>query len=84
MTKERLSAMSHVKLHTPLSTELSAGIVCFEVAGHTPAQVEARLHDRKIIASTTPYRESYARLAPSIINNEEEIEQTLREIRAMA
>lgn len=84
MTKEGLAAMSHVKLYTPASTELSSGIVCFDVAGHTPSQVEAHLHDRKIIASTTPYRESYARLAPSLINNEEEIEQTLKEIGAMA
>ncbi len=37
-----------------------------------------------IIASTSPYRVSYARLSPSLINNEREVEESLRVLRAMA
>jgi isopenicillin-N epimerase len=43
-----------------------------------------RLLERRIIASTSPYAVSYVRLAPSLLNSPEEIEMTLREIRAFA
>jgi isopenicillin-N epimerase len=81
--KEGLAAMRHVKLHTPLGGKLSSGIICFEVAGVRSAEVVKRLHEKNIIASTAPYREGHARIAPSLLNNPEEIEITLREIRAM-
>lgn len=76
--------MSHVKLHTPMSTELSSGLVCFDVDGVMADAVVKRMHDRGIIMSSTPYRQSYARFAPSLINNENEIDRALAEIRAMA
>ncbi|MEQ1846553.1 MAG: aminotransferase class V-fold PLP-dependent enzyme, partial [Nitrospira sp.] len=37
--KQGLAAMPHVTLHTPMSQDLSAGIVCFEVAGMEPRAV---------------------------------------------
>lgn len=83
-TKEGLAKMSHVKLYTPMSSELSSGLVCFDVDGMSPEQVVARMHSKGIIMSATPYRESYARFAPSLINNEKEIDQALAEIGAMA
>lgn len=83
-TKLGLGDMRHVKLHTPTSAELSSGLVCFEVDGIHPDDVVKRLHARGIIMSATPYRETYARFAPSIINNEQEIDRALSEIRAMA
>jgi isopenicillin-N epimerase len=78
--KQGLTKMPHVTLHTPMSQDLSAGIVCFEVSGMTPGQVIERLRDKKIIGSVTPYATQYARLAPSLLTSSEEIEQTLREI----
>jgi selenocysteine lyase/cysteine desulfurase len=75
--------MSNVRLHTPVSSELSSGIVCFDVDGYSPNQVVEHLHKYNITATTTPYRESYARLAPSIINNEEEVQQTVEIISEM-
>lgn len=80
MLKDGLKQMPHVKLHTPVSPELSSGINCFEVDGMTPYEVVARLHDQNIIASTSPYRESYARLTPCIINSEDEVETCLRAV----
>jgi isopenicillin-N epimerase len=78
--KEGLAKMGHVKLHTPLSDDLSAGIVCFEVDGLTPNQVVDRLRERRIIASLTPYTTLYARLAPSLVTSPEEVERTLQEL----
>ena len=78
--KQGLAQMPHITLHTPMSQDLSSGIVCFEVAGMTPRQVIERLRQRNIIGSTTPYATQYARLAPSLINSSEDIELTLKEI----
>ena len=82
--KEGLARMRHVKLYTPRGSALSAGLICFDVDGMKPKVVVKRLLERRIIASTTPYGVSYARLAPSLLNTPEEIEATLREIRALA
>ncbi|MDF0665537.1 MAG: aminotransferase class V-fold PLP-dependent enzyme [Nitrospira sp.] len=79
--KQGLAAMPHVTLHTPLSQDLSAGIVCFEVAGMTPRQIVEKLRQRKIVGSVTPYATQYARLAPSLLNSPQEIEKTLGAIR---
>lgn len=79
--KQGLAAMPHVTLHTPLSQDLSAGIVCFEAAGMTPRQIVTKLRQRKIVGSVTPYATQYARLAPSLLNSPQDIETTLEEIR---
>lgn len=81
--KEALASMRHVRLYTPMSADLSAGILCFDVDGSTPAEVVARLHARGIVASSSPYPVSYARIAPSLLNNEEEVDQTVAAIAAM-
>jgi selenocysteine lyase/cysteine desulfurase len=81
--KEGLAKMSHVKLHTPTSEALSAGLVCFEVAGIPAPEVVKRLHARNIIASVTPYATEYARFSPGILNTPEEIDKVLREVRAL-
>jgi selenocysteine lyase/cysteine desulfurase len=83
-TKEGLEKMRHVTLYTPQSSELSSGLVCFDVAGMSAGNVVKKLHSKGIIMSSTPYRNSYARFAPSLINNEQEIEKALSEIRALA
>ncbi|MGQ0665869.1 MAG: aminotransferase class V-fold PLP-dependent enzyme [Nitrospiraceae bacterium] len=79
--KQGLAAMPHVTLRTPLSQELSGGIVCFEVAGMTARNVVERLRQRGIVGSVTPYATQYARLAPGLFNSTNEIEKTLAEIR---
>ena len=83
-TKEGLAAMPHVTLRTPMDTKLSSGLVCFDVKGMEPGAVVARLHDKGIIMSATPYRTSHARFAPSLLNNEQEMDRALAEIRALA
>ncbi len=63
---------------------MSAGITTFEVAGIKPEDVVKRLHAKKIIATTTPYVTSYARLAPGLLNSPSDVDAALREIRALA
>ncbi len=71
--KDALNNIKHVKLHTPMESRLSAGINCFEVEGLKPEEIVRIFHKNNIIASTSPYRISYARLTPCIINTEEEV-----------
>lgn len=78
--KQGLIKMPHVTLHTPLSQDLSAGIVCFEVVGLTARQVVERLREQGIIGSVTPYAAQYARLAPGLLNSTEEVETVLNTV----
>lgn len=82
--KEGLAAMPHIKLYTPRGNKLSSGLVCFDVKGMKASDVVHKLLEKGVIASTSPYKNSYARLAPSLLNTSEEIETTLKQIRAMA
>ncbi|MBX3237550.1 MAG: aminotransferase class V-fold PLP-dependent enzyme [Nitrospiraceae bacterium] len=75
--KTAMAGMSHVTLHTPLSQELSAGIVCFEVRGLSPGVVVERLRQRAIVGSVTPYATHYARLAPGLLNSPEEVQRVI-------
>jgi selenocysteine lyase/cysteine desulfurase len=81
--KEGLAAMPHVRLHTPMADELSAGIVCFDVRGLSTEAVVQRLGAKDIVATGTPYAESHPRLSPCIYNTPEDVEAALRAIRAM-
>ncbi len=83
LAKQELAKMKHVELHTPRERELSAGLICFDVEGMKPAAVVEKLLAKRVIASESPYAVSHARIAPSLLNNEEEIEKTLEFIRAL-
>ena len=67
-----------------LVVSLAAGIVCFEVAGFTPEAVVARLAQRRIHATASPYKVSYARLAAGIMNREQEIDTAITAVRDLA
>ena len=84
LCKEGLASIPGVELYTPKDVNLSAGIICFDLEGKQPQQVVDYLLTKKIIASTSPYAVSYARVAPSLVNTPEEIETMLNEIRAFA
>ncbi len=82
--KEGLATIPKVRLLTPKSDSLSAGIVCFEMDGMKPQEAVERLRKRRIIASETPYATQYVRVAASVLNTPEEVDTALREIRALA
>jgi isopenicillin-N epimerase len=79
-----LATMPNVTLHTPRDPALHAGLACFDVAGLSPQAVVARLRERRIIATTTPYSPTYARLAPGLLTTSDEVDTVLREIRALS
>jgi isopenicillin-N epimerase len=82
--RSELGAMRHVRLHTPASDALAAGIVCFEVDGLKPQEVVARLREKRIRATTSPYAVTYARVSAGIMIQPEEVERTIGEIRALS
>ena len=82
--KKGLSGMEHVTLKTPLAASLSAGIVCFMVEGMSASGVVTALRNRRIVATTTPYSPSYARLAPSLVNTMHEVDKVLEAVDSLA
>ena len=82
--KDGLAGIAKVKVHTPASPALSAGLVAFEVEGVPPADVVKALLARRFIASTSPYAVTYARLAPSLVNTPEEVDAAVRAVREIA
>lgn len=82
--KDGLADIPGVRLRTPASPEISAGIVCFEVAGLRPREVVTRLRARQIVASVTPYRPPYARLTPGLFNTTSEIDRCIAAVATIA
>jgi isopenicillin-N epimerase len=82
--KDGLAQMLHVTLHTPRDAALSAGIIAFEVKGMKETVVVEKLLAKRVVASSSPYKVSYARLAPSVINNEAEVDAALAAVAALA
>ena len=82
--KAGLAEIRGVKLHTPLDPALSAGICCFEVEGLSPDAVVKALLARRIIASTSPYKVSYARLSASLFNTPKEVDTAVAAVRTLA
>ncbi len=74
-----LSEIESVRLRTPLGA-MSAGLVCFEVAGLDPTAVVQRLAARRIVASVTPYARRYVRLGPGIVNTPAEVDAAVRAV----
>jgi selenocysteine lyase/cysteine desulfurase len=81
--KAALVEVKRVRLRTPQSPGLSAGLVCFEVAGRDPSEVVSRLGSRGIVASVTPYATRYVRLGPGIVNTPEHVDAAVRAIKAL-
>jgi selenocysteine lyase/cysteine desulfurase len=72
-----------VTVRTPAARSLSAGLVCFDVEGHEPAAVVARLAARGIVASVTPYARRYVRLGPGIVNTVADVDAAVRAVAAL-
>lgn len=82
--KDGLAAMKHVRLHTPRNPSLSSGLVSFEVNSMTPDAAVARLLQRRVVASTSPYATSFVRLAPSLVNSPVDVDAALAAVRSLA
>lgn len=84
LCKEGLAAMDHVILHTPMSDELSAGIIAFEIRGMSTMEARDRLRQQRIIATVAPYPTGYLRFTPGIYNTVEDVEAGLEAVRSLA
>ncbi|GAA0919951.1 aminotransferase class V-fold PLP-dependent enzyme [Nonomuraea longicatena] len=83
--KSGLAELRHVRLATPASPALSAGLVCLSIDGMQPIEAVGRLRlEHRIIASTTPYRESLLRFGTTILNTPEEVDKAIRAVAALA
>jgi selenocysteine lyase/cysteine desulfurase len=83
--KQGLTAIGgKVKLRTPMADDLSSGINCFEIDGLPPKKIVGGLREKKIIASDSPYANSYARLSPGLLNSPEEVDQAVAAVKALA
>jgi selenocysteine lyase/cysteine desulfurase len=82
--KDGLAAVKGLTLHTPRASALSSGIVCFEIDGLAPEAIVEALAEKRIIATATPYKVSYARVTPSLLNTTEEVDRTIAAIGELA
>jgi selenocysteine lyase/cysteine desulfurase len=82
--KDGLAAIPAVRLVTPRSPELSAGIVCLDVGDLGPGEAAAALRRQGILASVTPYADPHLRLGPSIVTSEEDVDAAVRAVHALA
>jgi isopenicillin-N epimerase len=75
--KESLIGTPSTRIITPLHPDLSAGLVCFEVAGRSPQDAVARLRRDRIVATVTPYNPSYVRVGPGIVNTRGDVDRAM-------
>ncbi|HEY7592546.1 MAG TPA: aminotransferase class V-fold PLP-dependent enzyme [Actinophytocola sp.] len=82
--KEGLAKIDGVRLITPVSPDLSAGIVCCELSTMDAVAATVRLRgEHKISASVTPYAQRYLRFGPSIVTTPEQIGRTIKAVAAI-
>ncbi|WP_212834216.1 aminotransferase class V-fold PLP-dependent enzyme [Catellatospora sp. TT07R-123] len=82
--KAGLAELPGVRLITPRSPRVSAGLVCCELAGTTPEAAVRALRTSGIAASATPYNPSYLRLGTSIVNSPAEVDRAVAAVRALS
>jgi selenocysteine lyase/cysteine desulfurase len=83
--KEGLAGIDGVRVVTPASADLSAGIVCCELSTMDAPTAAARLRaEHRIAASVTPYAELYLRFGPSIVTTPAQIDETIAAVGKLA
>ncbi len=78
--KQGLLKIPHVDLITPLDERLSAGLIGFEIAGMTPENVVQALARENIVSSVNTRLKTTARLFPSLLTSEADVEIVLKVI----
>ena len=78
-----IATMEHIQLRTPTDADLRSGIVSFRVDGYSAYDVVDALRGNNIIASVTPEDSPAARLAPGLLNDHDEVEQTLEALQQL-
>jgi selenocysteine lyase/cysteine desulfurase len=79
--KQGLAELPKVRLVTPITERLSAGIVCFDVQGVDPGEAVQRLaREHRIAASVTPYAERHVRFGTGLWVDERDVDAALAAI----
>ncbi|GLW08306.1 class V aminotransferase [Microtetraspora sp. NBRC 13810] len=82
--KQGLAGIPSLRLVTPASPELSAGLVCCSIAGQNPGAVAARLREQhRIVAGVTPYSDAYLRFGTSIVTSPEDVDRAVKAVAAL-
>jgi selenocysteine lyase/cysteine desulfurase len=76
--KRGLRQIPGVDVKTPMSSDLSAGLVCAALGDRDAADVVERLlREHRIVASVTPYRVRYVRFGPSVANDADDVDAAI-------
>ena len=81
--RERLDGARGLALVTPRDPAVSAGLLMLAPLRRGPDDVVGALRRRGIVASVTPYRERFVRLGPSIVNDEDDVDEAALAVRAV-
>ncbi|PAY18430.1 aminotransferase [Rhodopirellula sp. SM50] len=81
--KRKLAEMPHVQLLTPMSQDVSSGIVCFNVNGWDPNELEIELSRNGVIASASPYNNPCMRFSFGLYTNRRDIRRGLSVIESL-
>jgi selenocysteine lyase/cysteine desulfurase len=81
--QEMLETIPEVIIYTPKNQELSSGLVCFDVYDIDPSEVVSQMLKRKIIIGQTPYQKSVCRIAPGILNSQEDLDSAEEALRSL-
>ena len=71
--KEGLAEIDGIRLVTPMSPDVSSGIVCIDTPGRDLLEVFLELKRRGYRSSPSPYRTQYLRFGPSIVTSPDEV-----------
>jgi selenocysteine lyase/cysteine desulfurase len=82
--KAGLTEVPGVRLVTPVTGELSSGIVCFDVEGAEPGDVLGALAAAGVAGSITPYAETHVRLGPSIVTDPDQVDTAVAAVADVA
>lgn len=73
-----------IHVRTPINPELRAGVISFRIDGHGPYQIVDRLRADDIVSSVTPEDHPRARIAPGLLTDHRDVEQTVAALRKLA
>ncbi|RUO80961.1 hypothetical protein CWI84_02275 [Idiomarina tyrosinivorans] len=84
LAKHLLCSSDSIILHTPKSSAMSSGFVCFSLKGVCSKHVSHIFKDKGYMLGYTPYEKSTLRLAPSVLNSEDEVSKVCLELISFA
>jgi selenocysteine lyase/cysteine desulfurase len=83
MLKEGLAELPKVRLRTPRSADVSAGLVCCEVDGYGPQESVSVLRAKGVLTSATPYDPSYLRFGTTVLTDESDVDRAIEAVKTL-